>query len=368
MTDAAAGASAPYRCRFAGTDTTVRLTDEGLTIPGPAGDGVTFAWLDADEIALGDHRIRLAGPGREPLTLTHLGVRFDEFAEAVREARGRARRAALAQATTEPSARFEARSGDAVADVYLFPHVLTVEPRDGRSLSVPLALLRSVDRDGHQLTLACRVLEPVRLGGLGRRTDEFCQAVERARHDLTEATAAAYEQLAPGLGALGAPDGWAVGAGDAGPAWAALVAATVGRTPTDGDTDGDTNGDAGAGPAAVVAARAGSALRIGVFTEGGRFPAPFLLAPVGDRLVVETVATDESRATLVFGTADADRLNAALLLVAFRREVLTSPADELGRWAVAARTQPVVQWARDRLAARIVHGPRWADQLAAALA
>ena len=358
MTDAAAGPTAPYRCRFAGVDTTARITVDGLTIPGPADDGVTFPWLDADEVTLADHRIRLAGPGREPLALTHLGVRFDEFADAVREARGRARRAALAQATTEPSARFEARSGDAVADVYLFPHVLTVEPRDGRSLSVPLPLLRSVARDGHRLTLDCRVLEPVRLGGLGRRTDEFCQAVERARHDLAEVTAGAYEQLAPGLGALGAPDGWAVGPDDAGSTWPTLVAATVGAP------DGETGSD---DPAAAVAARAGSALRIGVFTEGGRFPAPFLLAPVGDRLVVETVATDESRATLVFGTADADRLNAALLLVAFRREVLTLPADELGRWAVAARTQPLVQWARDRLAARIVHGPRWADQLAAAL-
>jgi hypothetical protein len=94
------------------------------------------------------------------------------------------------------------------------------------------------------------------------------------------------------------------------------------------------------------------------------------LAPAGDRVAVEGTDTD-ARVTYVFaagaGEADVDRLNVVLMLVSFRREALYLPEEELGRWAVAARTLDVVRWARTALAARIVHDEKWEANLRAAL-
>jgi hypothetical protein len=64
---------------------------------------------------------------------------------------------------------------------------------------------------------------------------------------------------------------------------------------------------------------------------------------------------------------DVDRLNAALVVTAFRREALFLPDDRLGRWAVAVRTNEVVQWARGALAARTIHDDAWQANVTAAL-
>jgi hypothetical protein len=92
----------------------------------------------------------------------------------------------------------------------------------------------------------------------------------------------------------------------------------------------------------------------------------FALAPIGDRVVVEATDRDD-RATFVFRTRDVDRLNAVLLLTSFKREAVSLPADELGRWALAVRSVPEVRWARDALVARIVHDAQWAANLDASL-
>ncbi len=93
-----------------------------------------------------------------------------------------------------------------------------------------------------------------------------------------------------------------------------------------------------------------------------------MLAPVGSRIAVEGTADDEARATFVFRTDDVERLNVALLLTSFRREAISLPADQLGRWALAVRTLDVVRWARESLVARVIHDETWADKVRAALA
>jgi hypothetical protein len=107
-----------------------------------------------------------------------------------------------------------------------------------------------------------------------------------------------------------------------------------------------------------------------MWTEGGVVTMPFVLAVVGTgdgrRVAVEAVDADD-RATFVFATDEVDRLNAALVLSAFRREVLSLPDTELGRWAVAVRLQPHVAWARSRLVARVVHDGAWEAAITSAL-
>lgn len=94
---------------------------------------------------------------------------------------------------------------------------------------------------------------------------------------------------------------------------------------------------------------------------------PFVLAPRAGKVAVEGTAADEARATFVYATDDIDRLNAALLLTSFRREAISLPEDQLGRWALAVRTLDVVRWARSALVARVVHDEAWADKVAEAL-
>ena len=80
-----------------------------------------------------------------------------------------------------------------------------------------------------------------------------------------------------------------------------------------------------------------------------------MLAPVGDCVVVEATDGDD-RATFVFRTHDVARLNAVLLLTAFRREALFLPDDQLGRWAIAARLWPAVREARAFILQAIAQG------------
>ena len=90
---------------------------------------------------------------------------------------------------------------------------------------------------------------------------------------------------------------------------------------------------------------------------------PFVLAPVAGRVAVEATDADD-RATFVFTTSDLDWLNAALIVVNFRREALSFDEAELGRWAVAVRTLPLVRELRAAFAGRVVHDARWRDNLA----
>ena len=213
-------------------------------------------------------------------------------------------------------------------------------------------------RDGWVFHLHCRGIDDVDLRGFGPRTDEFELRLAETRDALAATTRAALTTFEPGLEGLDIPDGWAITAAEAGAhadplvqKWANAGRAEQVKTLTD-----------------LVGA---DHLRYGMWTEGGTVTMPFVLAVSGqgDTMKVAVEAVDANdRATFVFAVDDVDRFNAALILSAFRREVMSLPDAELGRWAVAVRMQPQVQWMRERLVARIVHDANWADGIKTALA
>ena len=348
---------AAFPCRIGGSAGTLDPRDDVLLV----GER-TIDWLDVDGLATtqdGPVRLTLRLADGELIEVSHLAGRADECAEVVRTLRGSSRRAALTQSTASPLVSFVARATDGgVSDVHLFGHALIVEPRaDVPPVHVPLPLVREVVREGWVLTLRCRGIDDAALSGLGPRTDELEQRLARARTDLDTATRAALVAFEPALEGLDLVDGWPVPVADAAAHGPALAA----RWST------------GARAAEVAALRglAGEpGLRYGIWTEGGTTALPFIMAAAGDgagaRVAVEAVDADD-RATFVFATDDADRLAAALVLSSFRREVLSLPDAELGRWAVAVRTQPHVRWAREALVARVVHDGRWQEQVAAAM-
>ena len=348
-----AEALSAFRCRLDGQPAEASIDNDGLVVAGRM-----LSYLDMDEIRVDGWNVELEMAGQPPVTLTQFGRGRDDFLAELRTARSPVRRAALLQWTGDvPIDAFVAGHEPESRTVTLFPDGLVVEPLVGPPMSVPLGLVDHVDRDGYTITVTLRGLPPLVLHQLGKRTEEFLTDLDRARSDLAERTAAAYATYDPALAGLRAPDGWAVTIEDAGPHWASLRGAVAGQSRA---TELDVLDDI-----------AGDRLRLGIkaVTRSGE-PLPFALAPAGDRVAVEGTDTD-ARATYVFaagaGEADVDRLNVVLLLVSFRREALYLPDEELGRWAVAARTLDVVRWARAALVARIVHDEKWEVNLRAAL-
>jgi len=337
-----------FPARVDGERADVGLGRDALVLPGDA-----LAWVDLDHVAVDGPRVHVATHDGRACTVSHLAGAFDAFVAELVELRARARRAALLQWTGDaPLVVVDAKRGTERVRVHVFPDAVTVEPLTGVPDMLPLSCVVALARDGYDLALRARGLPDVHVRHAGSRTDELVERIERARSDLAVRTAAAYAQLSPGLAGLDSPDGWAVDAGAAGSRWPALRAAVAGhRRAHEIDT---------------LERLTGGGLRLGVRCGPGGAVLPFALAPVGDRVAVEATDADD-RATFVFATRDLDRLNATLLVTSFRREAISLPHDRLGRWALAVRTLGTVRWARDALVARVVHGPRWADDVAAAL-
>ena len=348
---------APFPARVDGVRVDVVPSSDVLT----CGERV-LDWNDIDGVDVvrdSPLALRLTLSDASTVDIDQLGPRGDEFGDVLRDLRGRVRRASLTQSAEAPVAAFVARDPDGTQyDVTLFPHVLTVEPRTSAPVQhVPLSLLRAVDRDGWTFHLRCRGIDDVDLRGLGPRTDEFEQRLAETRRGLAATTRAAMTAFEPALEGFDLPDGWAVTIEEAG-----RHGTTVAHRWTTGARSAQVD---------VLAKACGTrGLRYGMWTEGGVVAMPFVLAVVGEgeatRVAVEAVDADD-RATFVFATDDVARLNAALVLSAFRREVLSLPDPELGRWAVAVRMQPHVRWIRERMAARVVHDAAWETSVTAAL-
>jgi len=326
-----------YRAQVDGHESTVLITPQGLDLPHRS-----IPWHAVDTMADDGPLIVLGvaeGVDGEPtrVEIGHLGSHRDAIAEQMREARGSARRASLGQPDLAVVEEFESRDGGDLIDVTALPHGIVVEPRGRVAVFVPWGLVTDVSRDGHSFTLTLRYGAPVRIAGLGRRTDEFAGVVARLRAEIT----AAVRGAARAWDAADLPweDGWALDD-------VAAVNVWLGRLPQDD---------------AAVLREACSSMRAGLYTGGGYVP--FLLGRLGDsRVLVEGVG-EEDRATFVFSSGDLDRVNAALLAVSFRRELLALPAEELGRWAAAIRTQPEAAWLRSVLQARIIHDDHWSERL-----
>ena len=350
--DSGAASRRPQRAECNGAAVTVTVLDAGLEIAGPEGTRL-LDWLDLDGVVEGEHQVRLELADGTWSTLSKLGAAHDHFVAELREQRRRARFAALTIATDKPLVSYLSRAAAGLVDVHLYPKVLVAEPRIGYPVAAPLPLIERVERHGYDLTVVLRHLPSLAISALGVKTDEFLQRLAAARQDLQTTTSAAYAQYDEALTGLSAPDGWALTAETAGPYWSGLLArATSGSR---------------AAEVQFLVERAGTDVAVGLYTDGGtRTVLPFVLAPVGDCVVVEATDGDD-RATFVFRTHDVARLNAVLLLTAFRREALFLPDDQLGRWAIAARLWPAVREARAALVGRVVHDDNWQTRLSSVL-
>jgi hypothetical protein len=339
-----------YRCQCGGAPATVAVGPAALDL-----DGRSLPYVEMDAVTLTGHRIELGMHGADSVALSGFGPRHDAFVADLDTARAAARRAALLQWTGTPEVdayrQAPGGDGDVPTVVHLFADGLTVEPQCGVPELVPFGLLERVERDGYTIRLHRRGLAPVVVRRLGPRTDEFVADLERARVAARRQVADAFAALDDRLSGFEAPNGWAIAAESAGVFGGALAAAFAA---------GDR-----AEEVAVLAGLARQPLRYGLALQPEGVM-PFVLVAGATTAAVEAVG-DDARATYVFATSDLDRLNRALLLTSFRREALYLPEAALGRWSLAARTLPVVQWARSVFAARIVHDDAWPAALAAAL-
>jgi hypothetical protein len=334
------------------------LDDDAVTIAveptGLATASRHLAHVDIDEVQVDGHNIALRLVGGTTVTISQLGRQRDDFLLKFGEARRAARRAALLQWTGDrPIDEYEGRGGDDPLTVTLFADGLTVDGWSAASQVAPFSLIERVEREGYKITVGLRGgLAPVVVRQLGRRTDEFLLDLERARTELVARTAQAYAALSDRLAGFNAPDGWAVTADEAGQWWGALRTAVASSRPA--EVDG-------------LEHLADRDMRAGIKAQPDGTSMPFVLAPRGQMVAVEGTHADEARATFVYRTDDIDRLNAALLLTSFRREAISLPEDQLGRWTLAVRTLEIVRWARSALAARVVHDEGWTEKITQAL-
>ncbi len=325
----------------------MQVTPAGLDV----GDRIV-SWLDVDRMNDTDHRIVFGVFDAGELVVSGLGAVHDRFVNEARIARRRARLPSLTVATGEPRETFLAREPGDPADVHVFDDVLVIDRHSGETTPIPLALIRDVIRDGHDFVVSCRGLDDARIGNFGSATDRFVEALERARRDQRSRLADAASAFDERLAGYSIVDGWVIDPDDDPRWWSALrdVAAT-------GERHAEFE---------QLQEFADRPIRLGLTTADGATPVLLGLAARGGRVAVESLS-GEARATFVFGADDLDRLNAALVVTAFRRDVIALPDAELGRWAVAVRASSVVRDLRGRLVARIEHRDDWADQTRRAL-
>lgn len=331
----------------------------GLIGIGPHGldaAGRMLAWVDMDGVAVRGHAIDITMYDAPQLTITMLGPRIDAFLAELSEARSRARRAALLQWTGTPELRAftqaPASPQDGPVAIHVFADGFTVEPRTGVPEHVPFALVTDVARDGYRVTVQRRGLPEVMVRRLGPRTDEFLAVIDRCRSDENAAMAAAFAELDDRLSGFAAPNGWAIAPERAGVFGGALVDVFAAGSRAE--------------EMAHLAGLAHGGMRYGISLQPDG-PMPFVLVTGRATTAVESADADDARATYVFSTTDAEALNRALIMLSFRREAIHLPAAKLGRWSLAARTLPIVAWARSAFAARVIHDDTWAATVTAAL-
>lgn len=344
-------------------ETEAVVDDEGLS----AG-GARVKWLDADGLLDADRVLTLSLWPSGTLRLSMLGRRHETFARALGEARDAARvRGLLAHGLGTPQA-FDGScllGGAAVpARLLVFATHLTAVPEGRDPFQVPLGALREVRFEREEYRVVLETGEGAHaFGHLARRTEAFVREVERARDEQGR-------RLAQAAGSPAFADGLGVPAASL-PDFDRLLSAFT--APERSDFAGEVLSRAG---------RAGARLGLVELLDpdeeslAARVPLPkdvaaFLLAAVGDRVVLE-VLSGPSAATYVF-RGDAAAVNRDLQSIHFRRRALaltqTEASGEAGRpYRLALRRLEPLRRLRSALVARVVHAAGWKEGLARALA
>jgi hypothetical protein len=338
------------------------LGDDALTV----GD-VTVNWLDADACTAADYRIALDLWPSGRLVLSHLGRRFDTFAEQLRLVRNAARVAGmLAHGTAMPEVFPGALLGGAAprpADFQVFDTHVTIVPHDGDPVQVPLGALTdlAVQEDPPAVALVTTEGRTV-AGQLARKRDAF-------HHAVAEARAAQSTLLADLTGRRGFTDGLGLPR-------AAIEGFDVllQRFTAEQRLEG----------ARMLVGRAkGGEPRLGFVKlldpegDAAASPAPlpdhwasFLLVPVGPLVVLEILA-GPSAATYVFAGA-IDAVNRDLQALHCRRAPLALTEAQAAitpenPHRLALRRLDPLKRLRAATRARIVHNEGWAGALDKAL-
>lgn len=339
------------------------VDDDGLS----AG-GLRVEWLDADGLLDADRVLTLSVWPSGTLRLSMLGRRHETFARALAEARDATRvRGLLAHGLGTPLA-FDGScllGGAAVpARLLVFATHVTAVPEGRDPFQVPLGAVREIrfEREDYRVVLETDE-GPHAFGHLARRTEAFVRELERARDDQGR-------RLAEASGTSAFADGLGVAAASL-PGFDRLLSAS-------------TAPERAESAAEVLSRARRDEARLGLVelldpdeeSLAARVPLPkdvaaFLLAPVGDRVVLE-VLSGPSAATYVF-RGDAAAVNRDLQAIHFRRRALAlteaEAAGEAGRpYRLALRRLPPLRRLRAALVARVVHAEGWKAGLSRALA
>ncbi len=331
------------------------VTDDGLSV-GP----VAVEHLDLDGLAVEGRTIVLTVWPEGVLRISQLARRHDTFVAALRGARDEARVAGLLAHGIEAPRRFAGavRRGERrlEANLLLWPTHLTVVPVEGDPFQLPLGDVGALRLDPG----AHEVVVPTgdgawAFGQLARLTDDFHRALAAARD-------AGLALLAAATGSTAFADGRAVAARDL-PGFENVLAAV-------------TAPEREANAAAILARAPRGETRLGLVTlldpdsEGlaAKVPLPpnvaaFLLAPLGERVVLELLS-GPSAATYLF-RGGLDSVARDLMALHFRRRPLALTAAEAagpaGRpYRLALRRLEPLRRLRSATLARVIHDERWA--------
>lgn len=335
------------------------VDDDGVSVA-----GVRVEFLDAD--ALTDER-RVLTLGVHPagtLRISMLARRHETFSKALAEARTDARlRGLLAHGLGVPE-RFDGavlEPGPAAdARLLVFPTHVAAVPAGTDPFQVPFGSVTDVSfTEGTWEVVLETPSGNVHFGRLARRTDAFARAVRKAREAM-------LERCAKASGTRLFADGRAVPATALGTDFERLLVSFSAPERLDG--------------AREIVTRAGrDGCRLGLAElldpdedslaakeELPENTAAFLLATVGDRVVLELLS-GPSAATYVFRGAT-DAIAADLAAIHFRRRGLALSEEETrgpaGRpYRLALRRLEPLKRLRAATAARVLHTEGWGESL-----
>jgi len=255
------------------------------------------------------------------------------------------------------------------AAIRVYDDCVGLFPPDDRARRIPFAFMNGLQEAGFELTLTLDGGDAYSFARLGRDTDAFAACVKDRLHQYRENAIAAVRSLDGSLNpaALAAiatrmPQGVAVSVGDLSSIAPSYVAALEAEIAKSRAADTYT---------ALKTICTPSDICVGMKTGlGGEdkdnilwFIAPSATKPVA--AVELALAEEDAAATFVYTmTGDrADfvrRLNRAMEAVAFHREVISMPDDELRQaqnsgYAMAVRRTAALRFMRDNLLGRVIH-------------